>query len=147
MQRISQAMPKSRHDPRVLAIVLAGAIASRPRIGAAVAVAYLAISLPAAWETEAWHSARSHVSGDLVTGIVKYNREHPGKTILVTGISTEQFVTGFADLPFELYGMHNVYLAPGADRNIQDGRGIAYLYVLPAERFDGKEVVLDVSGR
>jgi hypothetical protein len=129
-----------------LAIVLAGALAYRPRIGPTLAALYLVVSLPAAWEVTTWHAARSHMSGDLVTSIVEYDRAHPGKTILVTGISTEQFVAGFADLPFELYGMHNVYLAPGADRNIHDGRGIAYLYVVPPEKSDGKAVVLDVSG-
>ena len=42
--------------------------------------------------------------------------------------------------------MHNVYLAPGADREIHDGRGIARLYVVPADK-SADAVVLDVSGR
>jgi len=129
-----------------LAILLAGAVAARPQIGVAVATLYLAISLPAAWEVTTWHAARSHLSGDLVTRIVEYDRAHPGHTLLITGMTTEQFEAGFADLPFELYGMHNVYLAPGADRNIHDGRGIASLYVAPADK-SAAAVVLDVSGR
>ena len=127
-----------------LAILLAGAIAARPRIGSVIAALYLAVSLPAAWDVEAWHYARSRASGDLVTSIVKYNRAHPGKTLLITGMNTDQFDAGFADVPFELYGMHNVYLAPGAERNIHDGRGIASLYVVPAGKAAGA-VVLDVS--
>ncbi|HTR38374.1 MAG TPA: hypothetical protein VMH80_20835 [Bryobacteraceae bacterium] len=127
-----------------LAILLAGAIAARPRIGAVIAALYLAVSLPAAWDVEAWHYTRSRTSGDLVTSIVAYNREHPGKTLLITGMNTDQFDAGFADVPFELYGMHNVYLAPGAERNIHDGRGIANLYVVPAGKAAGA-VVLDVS--
>lgn len=127
-----------------LAIVLAAAIAARPRIGAVIAALYLAVSLPAAWDVEAWHYARSRSSGNLVTSIVEYDRTHPGKTLLITGMNTDQFDAGFADVPFELYGMHNVYLAPGADRQIHDGRGIANLYVAPADKLAGA-VVLDVS--
>ena len=127
-----------------LAMVLAGALAVRPRIGAVTAILYLAVSLPAAWDVEGWHYARSRTSGDLVTRIVAYDRAHPGNTLLITGMNTDQFEAGFADLPFELYGMHNVYLAPGADRSIHDGRGIASLYVVPAGKSD-KAVLLDVS--
>ncbi|HTA71849.1 MAG TPA: hypothetical protein VK776_26385, partial [Bryobacteraceae bacterium] len=111
-----------------LAIVLGAALASRWRSAAILVGAfYLAVSLPAAWDVTSWHYARSHTARDLVLKVVNYDRTHPGKTLLLTGMDTDQFSAGFADLPFELYGMHNVFLAPGADRNIHDAGGIARL--------------------
>jgi hypothetical protein len=130
-----------------LAIVLGAALASRWRAAAILVGAfYLAVSLPAAWDVTSWHYARSHTARDLVLGVVNYDRAHPGKTLLLTGMDTDQFSAGFADLPFELYGMHNVFLAPGADRNIHDAGGIAPLYVVPPEKAGtGQTVILDVS--
>ena len=130
-----------------LAIVLGAALASRWRVAAiAIGAFYLAVSLPATWDVTSWHYARSHLARDLVLGVVKYDRAHPGMTLLLTGMDTDQFSAGFADLPFELYGMHNVFLAPGADRNIHDPGGIARLYVVPLETArTGPMVTLDVS--
>jgi hypothetical protein len=132
-----------------LAIVLGAAVASRWRVAAMVVGAcYLAISLPAAWDVTTWHYARSRMARDVVLPVVAYDRAHPGKTLLLTGMDTDQFTAGFADLPFELYGMHNVFLAPGADRNIHDAGGIAPLYVVPPEKASaGQVVILDVSSR
>jgi hypothetical protein len=134
-----------------LAIILGAALASRWRASAfAIGVFYLAVSLPAAWNVAGWHYARSHVARDLVLGVVNYDRAHPGKTLLLTGMDTDQFYAGFADLPFELYGMHNVFLAPGADQNIHDAAGIAPLYVLAQQKArplleSGQAVILSVA--
>lgn len=130
-----------------LAIVLASALASRWHMAAlAAGVFYLAVSLPAAWDVTTWHHTRSRLARDLVLRVVDYDRAHPGKTILLTGMDTDQFTTGFADLPFELYGMHNVFLAPGADRNIHDAGGIAPLYLAAPEKASSAQaVVLSVS--
>jgi hypothetical protein len=130
-----------------LAIVLGAALASRWRAAAIVIGAfYLAVAAPAAWNVTSWHYARSHLARDLVLKVVKYDRANPGKTLLLTGMDTDQFSAGFADLPFELYGMHNIFLAPGADRNIHDAGGIAPLYVVPPEKAaTGQTVMLDVA--
>jgi hypothetical protein len=135
-----------------LSIVLGAALASRRRIpAAAISALYLSVALPATWDVVSWHHARGGLARDIVLGVVEYDRAHPGKTLLLTGMDTDQFVAGFADLPFELYGMHNVYLAPGAERNIHDPGGIAPLYVLAAEKAQpllaaGQAVILDVAG-
>lgn len=133
-----------------LAIILAGALALRPRVAAVVAALYLAVSLPAAWDVTSWNFARSQVAGRLVNGIADYSRAHPDKTLLVTGLSTEQFYAGFADKPFETLGMHNVFLAPGGGRNVDDTRGWLPRYGLPEDQIKsllaaGKAAVLDVS--
>lgn len=134
-----------------VAIILAGALDRRPRVIIPVAALYLAISLPAAWEVTSWQVEHSHVAGDLVHGIVAYDRAHPGKQLLITGLSTEQFYAGFADRPFEIFGMQNVYVAPGGASKVDDVRGWLPGYELTpatvrALLHAGKAVVLDVSG-
>ncbi len=79
-----------------------------------------------------------------------YDRAHPNQTLLVTGLSTDQFYAGFVDLPFETFGMKNVFIAPGGGRNVNDTRGFVPLLELPpktvqARLLAGKAAVLDVS--
>lgn len=133
-----------------IAIIFAGALARRPRVAVPVAALYLIVCLPAAWEVTSWHVAHSHLAGDMVTGVVSYDRAHPGKTILIAGMDTEQFYAGFADRPFETFGLQNVFAAPGAERTIDDSRGWLPQYQLPPATVQallhaGKAVVLDVS--
>jgi hypothetical protein len=133
-----------------LAIVFAGALV-HVRHAALAAAAYLAICMPASWEVMTWHYDRSQISRKLVTGVLEYKRIHPGQTLLLTGMDTDQFIAGYADLPFELYGIKDVFLAPGAEQSIHDPARIAPLYVLDQHKADsmlqdGKAAVLSVSG-
>lgn len=135
-----------------LALVLASGLAGRWRwASAAICTLYLAICLPASWKVMTWNYERSHVSRDLVLGVVEFQRAHPDRTLLLTGMDTDQFVAGFADLSMELYGMMHVRLAPGAEANIKDAAGIAPLYVLKPEKSlpmlrGGQALVVDVKG-
>lgn len=134
-----------------LAVILATALSKRPRIVAAIGLLYVACGFPATWHIVRWHYERSQISRTLVLGVVEYSRAHPGKTLLLTGMDTDQFHAGYADLPFELFGMKNVFLAPGGDRKIQDSTGIAPLYVLDPGKAapllaSGDAVMLDISG-
>ncbi len=134
-----------------LAIILAGALARRPLAIAPVAALYLAICLPAAWDVTSWQVERGEVARELVSGIVAYDRAHPGKILLVTGLSTDQFYSGFADRPFETLGVQNVYIAPEGGRNVDDSRGWLPRYELPLETVKAllnarKATVLNVSG-
>jgi len=134
-----------------IAIILAGALARRPRAIAPMAALYLAICLPAAWDVTSWHVARSFIARDLVTGIVAYDRAHPDKTLLITGLSTDQFYAGFADRPFDLLGLRNIFIAPGGGQKVDDARGFVPRYGLPPETVKellntGNAAVLDVSG-
>jgi hypothetical protein len=133
-----------------LAMILAGALALRPRVAAVVAAMYLAVSLPAAWDVTSWNFARSQVSRELVTSIARYGSKHPGKTLLITSLNTEQFYAGYADLPFETLGMHNVFLAPNGGKDVTDTRGWLPRYELPRDQVrtlleTGRAAVLDLS--
>jgi hypothetical protein len=135
-----------------LALIGGAALATRRRAIAAVfAVAYLLIALPAAWSVTTWHLERSLRVKNLVLSVVEIHRRQPDKAILLTGVDTDLFFAGIADLPFELYGIKNVYLAPGADQPIRDEGRLAHKYVLPAEQTRlalaaGNAAVYDASG-
>jgi hypothetical protein len=134
-----------------IAMIWAGALARRPRVIAPMAALYLAICLPAAWDVTSWHVARSFIARDLVTDLVAYDRAHPDKMLLITGLSTDQFYAGFADRPFDMFGLQNIFVAPGGGQKVDDQRGFLPRYELPPETVKallsaGKATVLDVSG-
>jgi hypothetical protein len=134
-----------------LAIILAGALARRPRTIGSLAALYLAICLPAAWSVTSWQIERSFIARDLVTGIVAYDRAHPDKTLLIRGLSTDQFYSGFADRPFDSFGLQNIFIAPDGADNVYDARGWVPQYKLTPETVKAllnahKATVLDVSG-
>jgi hypothetical protein len=134
-----------------IAIILAGALARRPSVIGGIAALYLAICLPAAWDVTGWHVARSFIARDLVNGVLAYDRAHPDKTLLITGLSTDQFYAGFADRPFDTFGRWNIFIAPGGGQKVDDFRGLVPLYGLPLETVKarlnaGQAAVLDVSG-
>ncbi len=121
------------------------------RAAAPVLFLYLAFHLPAAWMTVSWHRERSLRTRDVVEAVVEIHRARPHQAILLTGVDTETFEAAIADLPFELYGIKDVRLAPGAERSIRDSRGLAPLYVMPlgeavAAAEAGRAAVYDISG-
>jgi hypothetical protein len=130
-------------------MILGAALASRWRItGIAVGVVYLAFAAPAAWDFVSWHRAQSYMARDLVVGVVEYDRAHPGKKLLLTGLNQDQFLHAFEHIPFELYGMYNVFLAPGSAKPIRDP--LVPLFEITPERSrflidSGQGVMLDVS--
>jgi hypothetical protein len=133
-----------------IAMILAGALARRPLAMGGIAALYLAICLPAAWEDTSWQVERSEVARHLVNGILAYDRAYPGKVLLITGLSTDQFSSGFADRPFETFGVQNVFIAPGGARDVDDQRGWVPQHELTPETVKallnaGKAEVLDVS--
>jgi hypothetical protein len=62
---------------------------------------------------------RSDRARMLVLGVRTAHERHPGKTILLQGVTTDQFWSAVLDRPFRLFGFNDVYLAPGAEENIQ----------------------------
>lgn len=118
-----------------LGVILGAALASRWRRLAAWTVAcYLACCLPAAWLSMTWHLHRAELARALVTGVLAHAHAHPDKTLLLTGMDTDQFVVGFADRPFEPFAVPDVYLAPGAEQAISDPWQAAAAFALSPER-------------
>ncbi|MGC4052044.1 MAG: hypothetical protein QM757_22120 [Paludibaculum sp.] len=134
-----------------LALIFAAAVAARRRIGVAMVVLYLAFAIPASWNVTRWNWERSHIARDLVQGVLRFKRATPYKMMLLTGMDTDQFLAGFADLPFQVHGYYDVWLAPGAETKIQDAGHLAPLLVWKPEKSyplldAGQAMVLDVTG-
>jgi hypothetical protein len=129
-----------------LAMLGGAAIAKlRKPLAFPIAALYLAISLPAAWMVTTWHYERSQAVKNLVLGVVEIHEHTPGKAILLRGVGSDLFMAGVADLPFELYGIRDVYLTPGTEGRLQQR------YALPLDKTRemldaGKAVVYDASG-
>jgi hypothetical protein len=87
-------------------------------IAAVLAVVYAAASATAAREVVRWNYEHSRAARNLFFGVERAHQLHPGKTILLTGVSTDLFWSGMADFPFRLLGIKEVYLAPGTEANI-----------------------------
>jgi hypothetical protein len=90
---------------------------------------------------------------DLVEGVARAHELHPGKTILLQGVDTDQFWNGINDRPFRAIGIENVYLAPGSDGRIDAHPDLGDIteFVLPADVAakgveQGGIVVYDVTG-
>ncbi len=80
--------------------------------------AALLYALPNVWEARYYSKA---ISGDsqqvktLVTRMAYINRIHPGKTILLRGVSNSLFGNGVYDHPFIILGMKKVYLTQDSE--------------------------------
>ncbi|MDW8355866.1 MAG: hypothetical protein RMK57_15195 [Bryobacterales bacterium] len=125
------------------------------RRGLAIALAglYLAVSLPTTRTVLRWHYERGRMARTLVYGLARAKQLHPGKTILLTGVSTDLFWTAVFDKPYRLLGLTQVYLAPGAEENIKADPELGDVseFVLPPsvalEALERKQaVVYDASG-
>jgi hypothetical protein len=98
-----------------------------------LAAVYLGVSLPVARTTLRWHFERGRMARTLVYGLARARQLHPGKTILLTGVTTDLFWTAVFDKPYRLLGLTHVYLAPGAEDNIEDHPELGDLqeFILP----------------
>ncbi|MGB9605893.1 MAG: hypothetical protein ACPL88_08455, partial [Bryobacteraceae bacterium] len=81
----------------------------------ALAVAFLAVALPATREATRWNYQRSRAVRSLVRGVARANQLHPGKIILLVGVDNGLFWSGVFDQPFRLVGKNSVFLAPGTE--------------------------------
>jgi len=102
-----------------LAIAAASLCAALPRwAGALVALALVSVSWTDARRAFYWQKEKARAVRNLVRGVVEARRLHPGRAILLRGVSNELFWDGVFDNPFRLVGLRDVYLAPGAEARI-----------------------------
>lgn len=86
---------------------------------AAAGILYLASSLPVARAVARWHFDRGRAVQTLALGVARAHQLHPGKLILVNGVTNELFWAGVYDRPFRLFGAQEVYLTPGSETAIE----------------------------
>jgi hypothetical protein len=117
---------------------------------AAVAL-YLVASVPAAWAVTHWHHARAGAVENLIAGVEQARKLHPGKLILLTGVSSDLFFTGIVDVPFRALEIPQVYLAPGSENSIHAAPDLVSKFELPEGMArkaldEDRAVVYDASG-
>ena len=102
---------------------------------AVLAGVYLLSSLPQARAGTRWRYERAREVRKVVLGIARAQRIHPGKPLLLTGVSDDLFWSGVLDEPFRLVGANQVYLAPFSEAVIQPRPGFGEVsdYVLPGK--------------
>ena len=120
----------------------------RKVLAVALAVGFLAQSLPAARRRAAWYRSRSEVQEALVMGVAAAHQLHPGKTILLDGVDDSLFSQVISQRPFLFLRIPDVYLAPGAENRIAPHPkwGGVSRFVLPADEarrgLDRDEIVV-----
>jgi hypothetical protein len=94
---------------------------------------YLACSLPVARAGARWRYNRGRAAQFLVLGLARAAELHPGKTILLSGLSSELFWSTIGDKAYQLVGIEELYLTPGSEETIArfDDLGRVSDYVLP----------------
>ena len=126
-----------------------------PGRAAAVAVAaiYALMMIPDVAATSKWNYAITMRVRTLVEGVAGIHERQPGKSVLLEGVDTELFYNAILDRPFRLFGLDQVYLAPGSERRIaaQPDLGDPTPFILPAGVVEqglkrGELVVYDVRG-
>jgi hypothetical protein len=126
----------------VFGLALAGAWAvaeARKPAARAVAVtlacAYLLVGAIEARTASEAVARRSLAVRTMVLGAVRARQIHPGKSIILDGVSSDLFWAGVFDFPFPVWGLDEVYLAPGSEDRIaaEPGRRAPSRYVIPPE--------------
>ncbi len=100
-----------------------------------------------------WDDERSNRLRLVVQAVVVAAHQHPGTAVLLAGVDSQLFGSGLQDDPFRLYGVRNVYLAPGDEDKLAsrlDLGGLAHFIITPSKALDlidrGKARVLATSG-
>jgi hypothetical protein len=88
-------------------------------IGATLAAGYFTVSLVDLHLTERYWYNRAHQMKYLITAMEALPKAALHKKILLAGIDNDFFWSGFDGDPFRLLGITDIYLAPGAEQNIE----------------------------
>jgi hypothetical protein len=88
-------------------------------LAAACLLVWFTTALPAARAVSRLDFERSRAARNLVLGVVEIRQRHPAEVILLTGVETDLFWSAILDNPFRLFGVKEVYLAPGSEDRIR----------------------------
>ncbi|MBI4874932.1 MAG: hypothetical protein HY822_09910 [Acidobacteria bacterium] len=84
------------------------------------AVVYFSTAAPAARSVSRAQFERSRAVRAMVLGVVRARQIHPQDILLLANLDTQLFYAGIVDSPFRLYGIQDVYLAPGTTARIRE---------------------------
>jgi hypothetical protein len=131
-----------------LAFAAGAAVVRRPWVAAIPVLVYLAASGYWSRRTVDYNCNRAETARVLFEGVREAAEIHPGKAILLTSVSSEQYWSGINDDPFRLVPGLRLYLAPGGDANIErhPELGDPARFVLPGpaarEALDNRQAVV-----
>jgi hypothetical protein len=86
-------------------------------------IAYLGAMIPSSRFAEKWLLERSMAVRGLVLGVQAAEAAHPGKTIVLDGITTDLYNSAVRDSAFTYVGLKEAYLTPGTRDTIQPASG------------------------
>ena len=102
-----------------LAMAAGAVVVRRPLWAVLPAAAFVAASGYTARQIVDYNYERAEQGRVLFAGVQQAARLHPGKLILLTSVSSEQYWGAMNDNPFRLVEGLRVHLAPGGDENIE----------------------------
>ena len=107
-----------------LAILAAWAIASSRHslmLGAAavMTVGYLTLAITDDRMAEKYHYNNARRLKYLITALESQQKTHPREIVVLDGIDSDLFWSGFCDNPFRLLGLYHTYLVPASEKVIQ----------------------------
>ena len=88
-------------------------------VALALAALYVWVGWPVIQLSSRWYLQRGGKIRNMVLGAVAARSLHPGRIILFTRMSNELFWGGYFDDPFRLFGVSDVFLAPGSEAAIE----------------------------
>jgi hypothetical protein len=94
------------------ALCLLTAMVLRWRWGWGLVAFYLLLQAPAAYRTTEWWQKRSLVAKELVRQVWTVHAANPGRLIVLSGVTDEQFWAALAHYPFVERGKTYVFLTP-----------------------------------
>jgi hypothetical protein len=84
----------------------------------AVLVAYLEVMIPSTGVASRWWLERSLAVRGLVLGVAAAQKAHPGKTVVLDGITSDLYDTSIGDSAFTSVGLAEAYLTPASGDTI-----------------------------
>ena len=88
-------------------------------------VVHLAGMIPISRAATRWAYDKSQAVRGVVLGVQAAHQTHPGKPILLDGMSEQLYHDSAGQGAFYSLGFDAVYLTPGSEKNIQGGTGLA----------------------
>lgn len=88
---------------------------------AAASCLLLLYAVPSAWAAREY-TYRNYFASYRVKAFVQQlayaHRVHPGKTLIVRGVDSDLFWTGFYDRPFQIFGLEQVYMTADTEAHV-----------------------------
>lgn len=119
---------------------------------AGLAVAYLWVMIPEARIVSRWYFERGRGIETMVRGVARAHQLHPGKAILLAGVTDHLFWASITHHCFRIVNVRDVYLTPESASQIAPRRGLSpvsdyTLAATPAKRaLDQDKVVVYAVG-